>query len=439
MKMISLKKHLEKFMDKTLAKNTGWMMLAQVFRLGLQAIYFVIIARLLGAEQYGAFVGVVALAGILKPFAGLGTGILLIKNVSRNRSIFGQYWGNSLFITFVTGLGLLILALLIQIVFLPDSISIWVLVLVGLSDLILATIIDTAARAFQAIEKLSRTSIISTLLFIVRAVAALIMLQAFPSPTAVTWATLYFASTFVTATIAIILVNRYLGRPRLALSLMKDEMSEGFFLAVSQSGQNINNNLDKVMLTSLASLVAAGIYGAAYRLIDVAMAPTRSLLYAAYARFFKHGETGIGGSLTVARRLLPMSIVYGLLATVGLIVLAPVVPLILGDEYTAAISALRWLAPLPLLKGVHFLASDTLTGSGHQKMRSVMILLAALFNAGLNLWLIPLYSWQGAAWSSLASDGFLVVSLWTLVIFYYGKSQQSTPILEQNTQLGNEL
>jgi hypothetical protein len=33
----------------------------------------------------------------------------------------------------------------------------------------------------------------------------------------------------------------------------------------------------------------------------------------------------------------------------------------------------------------------------------------AVFNVLINLWIIPLYSWRGAAWSSLASDALLAL------------------------------
>ncbi len=35
----------------------------------------------------------------------------------------------------------------------------------------------------------------------------------------------------------------------------------------------------------------------------------------------------------------------------------------------------------------------------------------ALFNVVINFWLIPLYSWRGAAWASLLSDGALAFIL----------------------------
>ena len=68
-----------------LAQNTGWMLLGQGLKLVIQALYFTVIARSLGASNYGAFVGVVGLAGLVLPFGTLGTGFLLIKNVARDQ------------------------------------------------------------------------------------------------------------------------------------------------------------------------------------------------------------------------------------------------------------------------------------------------------------------------------------------------------------------
>jgi O-antigen/teichoic acid export membrane protein len=45
----------------------------------------------------------------------------------------------------------------------------------------------------------------------------------------------------------------------------------------------------------------------------------------------------------------------------------------------------------------------------------------ATFNVVLNLWLIPAYSWRGAAWSSLASDGALVLAMYAAVMYVMAK------------------
>jgi O-antigen/teichoic acid export membrane protein len=67
-----------------LARNTAWMITGQGMRLVIQAAYFLEIARSLGVSNYGAFVGVVALVGVVYPFASLGGGNLLVKNVARD-------------------------------------------------------------------------------------------------------------------------------------------------------------------------------------------------------------------------------------------------------------------------------------------------------------------------------------------------------------------
>jgi O-antigen/teichoic acid export membrane protein len=400
------------------------MLLAQGLRIVLQAVYFVIIARALGAEQYGAFVGVTALVAILAPFASLGSGNLLIKNVSRNRVLFGEYWGNALFMIFTSGLVLIVLVLCIAPIFLPKTIPVLLIFLVAVTDLIFARLLDTAGQAFQSVLWLSKTAQLNILPQITRVMAALVFVSFFPKSGALGWTFLYLVSTAVSALVGVLLVHRSLGLPKLAISRIMPELAEGFYFSISLSAQTVYNDIDKTMLAGLSTLEATGIYAAAYRLIDVAFVPVRSLLAAAYAKFFQHGAAGISGSMSLAKRLLPVASSYGAIAGIGLFLFAPVVPYVLGDEYVGAVEALRWLAPLPFLKAMHYFAADTLTGAGFQGVRSAVQVLIALFNVLINLWLIPLYSWRGAALSSLASDGFLMLGLWMMVAFFYRQQAQ---------------
>src|ERR1035437_7111827 len=103
------------------ARNTAWMFLGYGLRLVIQAGYFTLIARCLGATNYGAFVGVVALVAIAVPFGPLGSGIILIKNVSRERSLFPIYWGRALVTTGVGSAILFAAAILVSHPFLPAT------------------------------------------------------------------------------------------------------------------------------------------------------------------------------------------------------------------------------------------------------------------------------------------------------------------------------
>ncbi len=212
-----------------------------------------------------------------------------------------------------------------------------------------------------------------------------------------------------------------LGPPKIALSRISSEIAQGFYFSTSMSAQTIYNDIDKTMLARLSTLDATGIYAAAYRVIDVSFTPVRSVLNAAYANFFRHGESGIAATYSYAKKLLPKMMGYSLLIFAALYLSAPVIPLVLGAEYARAVEALRWLSLLPFLKSMHSFLADSLTGAGYQRARTITQVGVAIFNVGLNFWLIPAYSWRGAAWSSLASDAALVLTLYAVVMVVTAK------------------
>ncbi len=392
--------------------------MSQGIRIVLQAAYFVIIARALGPDQYGAFIGAASLISIFAPFISLGSGSLIVKNVSREPSLFSEYWGNALFMIAVTGVILIGLICLISPSLLPNTISPLLVFCVALADLICLRLLQTCGRAFQAVHQLKKTAQIKLLPGITRIVAAIAMILLFPEPNAMIWTSMYLLGTVVAASAAVILVQTHLGSPKLALARIKPELLEGFYFSAGISSQTIYNNVDKAMLARLATLDAAGLYAAAYRIVDVVFVPVQSLLAASYAKFFQQGTSGMRSSLAYAKRLTPLAGGYGLAAGIGLICVAPLVPYLFGEDYTDSVQVLYWLAPLPFLKSMHYFAANSLTGAGHQGLRSGVQVLIAIFNFAGNLYLIPRYSWKGAIWATLASDGLLALLLWAIALFY---------------------
>jgi O-antigen/teichoic acid export membrane protein len=404
-----------------LARNSVWMFLGYGMRVIVQAGYFVLIARALGPHQYGAFVGATALISIVFPFASLGAGNLLIKNVSRDRSLFSVYWGNALFVLSISGFALLLAILLLARWILPATIPLLLIFLICLSDLLFARVSDIAAQSFQAVEQLSYTANLFLLPYLMRLISAAIVFAVWRHATAMCWGWFYVGSSFVSCVIALVLTNAKLGAPKLCLSRIPPELKEGFYFGAGLSAQTIYNDIDKTMLASLSTLDATGIYAAAYRVIEVAFTPVRSVLYAANSKMFRRGEHGIASSYAYAKQLMPHTIGYSILAFIGLYLLAPLFPLIIGKDFARTVEALRWLALLPLLKTISYFLSDSVTGAGYQGFRTAAQVVVAVLNVGLNFWLIPLYSWRGAAWSSLACDGTLAIVMYGVLMFAMAK------------------
>ncbi len=398
-------------------------------RLLIQAVYFIIIARCLGPGQYGGFVAATALTGVISPFVGLGCGGLLIKNVSRDRLLFSEYWGNGLLITLVSGSVLTFFAVLFCRLLLPRSIPMLVITLISVSDLIFVKLLDMGAWAFQSVERLSRNAQLNVLVGLTRLIGIASLASAVSHPGVMAWSAVYLAGSIVSALVAVAWVTLSLGKPKLALHRIRGEGVEGFYFSVGQSAATIYNDIDKTMVARLATLEAAGVYAAAYRLIDVAFIPVRALLTATLPGFYRTGAGGVPASMRYGKRMLIKVLPYSVFTFAALMLGAPLVPHIIGRQYTDVTQALRWLALLPALKTLHFFTAGALTGADHQGTRSLIQVGVAAFNVLVNLWIIPAYGWRGAAWSSIASDGLLALSLLVTVTLLHGKPRFPAGIL----------
>jgi O-antigen/teichoic acid export membrane protein len=425
MNLTAISSKIRKAFKSSLARDTLWMLASKLFNVVMQAGYFIIVARVLRAENYGSFIGVTALASIIFPFIALGSEHILIQYVSINKALFNIYWGNTLILLLANGMALTLVLLLLSPLIFAQHVTIGTILLILLADLICLGLLDVSYKALMAAGRIEKTAQLGILSTCGKLLAALCLAVFFTNPDTTTWATLYFIISLITAAIAVAVVNKLVGNPQLELSKIKSNIKQGIYFAISASAQNINSSLDKTMLASLSTLTATGIYGSAYRFIDVGNVPLLAIFAATYTRFFQHGASGIKNSLGFANRLLPLISAYAVISIVGYFIFAPFVPLVLGAEYEEAIGALRWLAPLPAIAAFQYLAADTLTGAGHQKARSFVQVSAAILNIALNLWLIPLYSWKGAAWATLVSDSLKLVCLWLIVVLLYRRSIKS--------------
>ena len=164
------------------------------------------------------------------------------------------------------------------------------------------------------------------------------------------------------------------------LTALREDVGEGVFFSIGSSATTVYNDIDKVMLSKLSDFASTGIYGAAYRIIDVSMSPVRSLVGAAYPEFFRRGVNGMNATYRYARSLISKSIIFGAVTFFGLWLCAPVLPHILGHQYEAAIPALRWLALIPFLRCIHVFLGDALSGAGFQRTRTGIQVFIALVN-----------------------------------------------------------
>ena len=277
--------------EESLRRSSLWMISGQGVAMVAQVIYFIFIGRALGSREYGAFVGVVALIAALSQFNSLGMEMILVRNLSRDRTSFPHTWGHALSIT-CAGFFLLLggAVLYAHFALRPELRSLvpWI----ALADGLLGKLIQLAGRAFQGAGRLAWTARLTAFVQIARALtAALVFAWARAHhlhATALVWARVYWLATLAVALFALVLVTLQLGIPRF-VRIRRADLSEGLSFSCAASSISVYNDIDKTFLVSLGQAYAAGIYSAAYRVVDAASAPIYAVYAAAAPRFFREG------------------------------------------------------------------------------------------------------------------------------------------------------
>ena len=404
---------VDRLQRSSFARDIGHLTAGQGLRLVIQAVYFVLIARILGPGSYGVFASIVALAALLTPFSGLGTANLFVKNVRSGRRKAALCWGNGLVTTMVSGTVFVAAILAIDIIF-NLRIPLGVVAGVGCSDLILMRIIELAVFGFGAIGRMKEYAIQGVISSALR-LAAIVLLAPFGHRVTLLWWTwAYVLATVAGTAYAIWRAWGAWGRPEVDLGSFLADAREGIYFSVGGAAATVYNDIDKVMLGKV-SFSEVGIYSAAYRIIDVSMTPVRALTAAAYPHFFRLGIGGVRQSWGFARTQIGRACLYSLILAPALWIGAPLLPhlrrpRLRGDgaghalACTAAPDPQRSFIPgrCPLRSRLAGAAFNYPSGSCPHEFRNEPRHFAEVRMARRRL-------------DHLASDGLLLISLWIAV------------------------
>ncbi|MBW2529006.1 MAG: oligosaccharide flippase family protein [Deltaproteobacteria bacterium] len=417
---------VRKLWQRKLVRNTVWMLFGHGSRVGLQAAYFILLARTLGAEGLGVFSGALALAKIMLPFAGWGSDEVLVRRTSRNSSEFNEALGNALLITAFSGALFTGIALVINQALFAGRVSWQLILLIASGELVLYRLQYLTRRAFQAFERLNITAVFKAAPSLTLVVGVVAFRATNPERDVDVWGLWYFGAMAIPGIAGIIVTLALLGRPKFVMAAAMKQLREGFFFSLSESAKTAYTDADKILLLRLLSREIAGVYKAAYRLLSVLMTPVLALMDAAYARFFKTGAGGVRGSYRFALKLMPLTVLYTAVVATAMWLSAPLLPLLLGKSYQGSVEIIRWLAPIPVFQAASYLLMQTLTGGDFQKQRSIGQLLVAIFNIAGNVVLIPIYGWQAAAGMAVASELLLLVMMFGLCTWSARRQPQGT-------------
>ncbi len=175
----------------------------------------------------------------------------------------------------------------------------------------------------------------------------------------------------------------------------------GFFLIVL----NLYQYADGVMLGYFRNDAETGLYGAAFKVyegltyaataISAVLTPRLSALFISDRT--KHRHMSIGGIAGTAG-------IGALIAIVGFILALPLLTIPFGSGFAGAVPPFRILcAGLPIVFAIWILHATAISVD-REKLLLQTGLIGLAVNVGLNLYLIPHYGPNGAAWATVAGE-----------------------------------
>jgi O-antigen/teichoic acid export membrane protein len=399
-----------------LVRSSGWSFGGQLARAAFNAGLFVLAARVLGVDGFGGFASSVALVALAMPFANLGAMSVMIRRNAHCPGDVAVDYCSAIVVTVFGGVAVAGLLAIVNELFDPIGIASSVVVVIAIGDLVGYRLSELSGAALQSRDCILGTAFFPALVTLGRLAGVLITWYLVGNVSVGEWAISYSAWSVAIALLVVLGVGSVVGfaRPR-PLSFLR-QWREGLLYSVGLSAQGVYNDIDKVMLAGLSSLESAGLYAAAYRLIDLAFVPMRAVLSVTYVRFFRAGTAGAERPVALAVSLLRPSLALSAAASLILFAGADLLPLLLGPGYADVVWITRLLAVIPVLRTLHYLAADSLTGAGRQRVRTAWQVGTALVNVAINFMLIPVYGIYGAIASSILADLGLAVALWWAVL-----------------------
>ncbi|THB75637.1 MAG: flippase [Desulfobulbaceae bacterium] len=373
-------------------------------------IIFFMVARVLGAEQFGQYSYILTFLGLAVLVAEFGTNGVLAKQIVEFKDESRVYWGNFLMFRFCSSILVTILAIVVAYFIRFD-----------LFDSLLmgsACIIFISSRFFEPVFQVHQKpwySLYPTVVFfLVYTVSSLTVLYLYES--------LFLIIVVYSLTNAIyILVAGYLST-RVITPVFKfnaKHMKKLASLALPAGLSNlfilVHMRADIFMLAVMKTDYEVGIYNAAYKFLDIATIfavvistpilpilskyalDNRDLLRSRYMQFIE----------LIAIVTLPVAIITPLISPL-------VVTVLFGTDYlpsAAVINVIVWIGVIV----VYSVFLSTVLMAVERIHHMVWLgAVSACLNVLFNLWAIEHFSYMGAAWVTLVVEIFLI----SVTIYY---------------------
>ena len=396
-------------MSGNLKKNAYWVSLGQFLQMALALAVVPVATRYLGDERFGVY----SLAGVLMYFVflfnDLGLNTYFTREVARDTAQAQRWFAQAMSLKLATLFpALLVLAVLW---FLPalNTEARWaVVIFCGYG--ILSSFFQLSFAVFRAYERMGyETFILVVEKFITSGFGIALLVQGY--------GLLWFCGVFlvggaVSLALSLFLIHKkffplqFSLEPEFSRTLLRQALPFGLSMFLI----NVYDRIDILMLTAMANASEVGLYAAVYKLLSLTNLVPTILVTALFPALSREAALGSEEAARIFTKGLKYLTFLALPMIAGAMVLAEeLVVFMFGAEFQKAAPALQILSWVSGILFLNIFLATILTAANYQKKLVLVQICGLLANISLNWYLIPKYSFVGAALATLATEGLVFV------------------------------
>jgi O-antigen/teichoic acid export membrane protein len=198
--------------------------------------------------------------------------------------------------------------------------------------------------------------------------------------------------------------------PRITLHGLRSTVRSSYSYGITGVLGHVYFKTDIIMLTALAGLREAGIYAAAFKLLELVFKVAVLVGRVFAPAIFKANHESRESFSLLAGMLVRLLTIAGLVAGIAAVLLAEdLIQLLYGERYASSAPILRILGAVIAAKCMSVALQLLLSSADLHFKRVSNTSIALAVHIAANAWLIPRLGAEGAAWAALLSSILLAV------------------------------
>lgn len=376
------------------------------FRLIVQAATLIIVARMLGPDQFGIFAGIASLGLILGTLASFGIHLLMLGEASNNpqhRDVVLLY---AIPLTLAGSCVSFLIFLLTSLGTAHEhGIAIWALLAIGIAEIVLQPFFVLMSIEHHALGFVVRAQLMQLAPIGLRLMMAIFVLKLAPIDPLELYASTYLAVALLTLALGYALLPAPWPRPQLWRLPLQPELRKASGYAAMNFTKVAPAELDKALAIKLLPIDMASLYAASARVVGAIIVPVTAMTLAALPRLFRNDRTDI-----LQRQMFGAALIYSILLMAVMWYVAPIFELIFGHDYNGISELIRYLCLAIPGMALRMITGNALMAAGLTWLRVGCESLGIAVLLILSIMLTSKYGSTGIAFALVFSEWSMALS-----------------------------